>query len=100
MIMNEQNNHQAEQLEKMIQEVKNHSELSNNKAQDSQQFVQTHMNILDLPPRREVHQKDDRRFKLKMGRALRRFLLIIILLLILVGFVVFDLLYGNRLFNI
>lgn len=97
--MKEQNHHQAEQLEKMIQEVKQHSGASRDNNEESQQLFQPEINVLDLPPRREIHQKDDRRFKFKMSRATGRLFFIIVILLIVVSAVVYDLIYGNRLFN-
>ncbi|MGY0691801.1 hypothetical protein ACW2QC_03280 [Virgibacillus sp. FSP13] len=84
---------QATELRKLVNEVQegqantsfdNHS--SAEESTDDLEQIDWGVDILNLPPRKEVHAKDDQRTHMKISRPFIRLLLVIIITLgILVG---------------
>lgn len=88
----EPNDHQAKKLQQLFAEVNNQAtDEEENKAIEEEDFVE--VDVLQLPPRREVHQKSRWSPQIYWRSPLLRFSLVIVLLagIILVAF----LLYGD-----
>ncbi|WP_368651978.1 hypothetical protein AB4Y30_09380 [Ornithinibacillus sp. 4-3] len=83
---------QATQLKKLVNELNNDVPTDNQQIQiDSNAlFRETNedpiIDILNLPPRKEVHQENTKRARLKMmGRPLSRFIFVCVILVLILG---------------
>jgi|SRR5690625_3436031 len=93
--MNEQDrHHQAKQLEKLFQEVRDHEDnlpqQYQSDANEASETVQSKIDVLNLPPRREIHEVHEKGFKFKLSQSFWRLLIVIIILLIVTIFVIYD----------
>jgi len=81
-------NDQAEALRQAIQDVTEHkpeeTEQGNPDGEEQVEPVSVEIDILNLPPRNEVH-KDNRKMRLKWNLSLLRFVFIVVILLALAG---------------
>lgn len=89
--MNEQNesnndNNQATDLQKLIDEVQQSEKIQKKQqvslSQEPDQIRK--MDILNLPPRKEIHSNHKKRIHVKLSRPLFRFLSVIIILLVII----------------
>jgi len=88
--MNEQNERknddQATDLQKLIDEVQQSERIQKKQqvslSQESDQIRK--MDILNLPPRKEIHRNHKQRIHVKLSRPLFRFLSVIIILLVII----------------
>lgn len=82
-------NDQADELRKLFNEVQEESEPSipeeDIKKDNHEKKVERDVDILNLPPRGEVHSINKKRTRLKVSGASLRFIFVIITLLVLVG---------------
>ncbi|MFD1413885.1 hypothetical protein [Oceanobacillus jeddahense] len=89
--MSSKQNDQAEALRQAIEEVTEHqNEEKEQIIQDQDEQLEqgsVEIDILNLPPRNEVH-KDKRKIRFKLNLRLLRFLFIVVLLLALTGVIV------------
>ncbi|GGP10431.1 hypothetical protein [Oceanobacillus neutriphilus] len=88
--MSSKQNDQAEALRQAIQDVtENKTETEEAVLDQDEQKEQTsvEIDILNLPPRNEVH-KDSSKIRFKVNLSLLRFLFIVVLLLALAGIIV------------
>ncbi|TFJ93790.1 hypothetical protein [Lentibacillus salicampi] len=91
---------QGAELRKLLEEVEDGSEQKVQEQTHTQELdkkTQREVDILDLPPRKEVHSHHHNRTKLKIGRASIR-LISVIIILIVVLLVVFNL-WGEELID-
>lgn len=99
--MNHQDtHHQAEQLEKIFKEVKNHEDTYNNlqSTAKSQDLVEEspEIDVLNLPPRSEVHNSAEQSWKFKLNKATWRLIIVSLILLIITIVILYDVLYLQR----
>lgn len=100
--MNHQDgHHQAEQLEKIFQEVKHHEDAYNNREHSTTSSKEIkdeypEIDVLNLPPRSEAHKTHEQRWKFKLNKATWRFILISLVLLIIAMFILYDVLFLHR----
>lgn len=100
--MNHQDDHhQAEQLEKIFQEVKKHEDEYNDHEysvvlSEDTEYDHQDIDVLNLPPRSEVHNIHDQGWKFKLSKATWRFILIIFVLLVIAMFILYDVLFLKR----
>lgn len=91
---NIEKNHQAKQLEKIFKEVCEHEAKMHhpNAAQMKQPNNIDHpkVDVLNLPPRREVHEAYEKGIKLTMSLPLFRLIIVLIILFITAGLVFYD----------
>ncbi|MCT1903251.1 hypothetical protein [Oceanobacillus sojae] len=88
--MSSKQNDQAEALRQAIQDVtENKTETEEAVQNQNEQKEQTsvEIDILNLPPRNEVH-KDSSKVRFKVNLSLLRFIFIVVLLLALAGIIV------------
>ncbi|WP_040981449.1 hypothetical protein [Oceanobacillus jeddahense] len=89
--MSSKHNDQADTLRQAIEEVTEHqNEEREQVIQDQYEQLEqgsVEIDILNLPPRNEVH-KDKRKIRFKLNLRLLRFLFIVVLLLALAGVIV------------
>lgn len=81
---NEEKGHQAEKLMELFQEVSSHTpdeETEKSKAQQvvAEEYIE--LDVLNLPPRREVHQKSKQRLTIRMKEPIVRVFFVLVLLL-------------------
>ncbi|RYG73630.1 hypothetical protein EU245_05895 [Lentibacillus lipolyticus] len=85
----QEQNDQAKELRDLIDEVEGtngkHEHQQAEEASGSGGTRQQKVDILDLPPRRDVHTGNNKGIKLKISRASLRLLSVIIVLLVLFG---------------
>lgn len=76
---------QAEELRKLLNEVESIKDPEMNKSIESEevQLEQREVDILNLPPRKEVHGNKKQHTHIKISLPFRRFILIIFLLIII-----------------
>lgn len=76
---------QAEELRRLVYDVQ--SNQGNDDDQHEKDFTpeKREIDILNLPPRKEVHGMKQQRVRLKTSKSLKRFLLVIMVLIIIVG---------------
>lgn len=83
---------QVEQLRKILAEVEQPekdqtSETNNQQLKEGQNesiSVTPKIDVLKLPPRKEVHGKDNERTRLRIGQPFLRFLIVILILIIII----------------
>ncbi|GIO22598.1 hypothetical protein [Oceanobacillus sp. J11TS1] len=88
--MNIKQNDQAEELRQAIQDVtKNNeeSELASSEEDKQKDDSSPEIDILNLPPRNEVH-KDTSKMRFKINLSLLRFIFMVVLLLALAGLII------------
>lgn len=99
---NSKRHHQAKELELVFQEVRQHEKnlhhpsAANISLEDNDGFLK--VDVLNLPPRREVHQVHDKGLKLKFSKALWRLIVVLILLFGITIFALYDLLFAQEKF--
>lgn len=74
---------QATQLKKLfeeVQQVDNETQPITEKVQDDS-FFEREMDVLNLPPRKEVHSRNPSRAKLKLNAPFIRFIFVVIILI-------------------
>ncbi|NBJ70466.1 MULTISPECIES: hypothetical protein [Clostridia] len=83
--MNKDNqlNDQATQLRQMVQGV-SETETSIDEQERDDKELETDTDILNLPPRKEVHRRKKQSTRLKIGHPLQRLLFIILLLVVII----------------
>ncbi|SDL65466.1 hypothetical protein [Sediminibacillus halophilus] len=86
------NKDQARQLRSMVGELDEETETTYSAEQEE-------VNVLNLPPRKEVHQNKKTKVKWKVSLSLIR-LLVILFLLIIAVIVSFQIWGGNQLFDL
>ena len=72
---------QAAKLKELFEEVTREEQIDDNNELDKNENSLPEIDILNLPPRSEVHQSKSRKLKLTFQRPLIRLLLVIILLI-------------------
>lgn len=82
---NEQKDDQAIKLQQLFQEVNNQQ--SNEKKPKITEEELIEVDVLNLPPRSEVHQKTALRFEMNVHRPFWRFVFVIILLAVIISVV-------------
>lgn len=88
--MSSKQNDQAEALRQAIQDVTEHKtepEEDVQKQKEQKEQTSVEIDILNLPPRNEVH-KDSSKMRLKVNLSLLRFIFIVVFLLALAGIIV------------
>lgn len=94
--MTEEKDDQASLLRQQIEAVQNHNSTESaeieHKTTDTDKDWQ--VNVLDLPPRSEIHAEKEAKVKLKISFALIR--LVVILFLIIVGFILTYHFWGDQ----
>lgn len=88
--------HQADKLMELFREVANHnpnelleeSHLSNDIEEKSDDYVE--LDILNLPPRREVHRKNKNRYSFSLAKPFTRLFIVVIILFIILLLTYFD----------
>ncbi|QKY71617.1 hypothetical protein Len3610_06020 [Lentibacillus sp. CBA3610] len=98
-----ESNDQASELRQLLDEVENSNEQELQEEDGPQKSetetdTETNVDILNLPPRKEVHSKYNKRTKLKISRASKRLISVIIILLLLFGTMFY--LWGEELLEI
>ncbi|WP_053219365.1 hypothetical protein [Virgibacillus senegalensis] len=86
---------QASQLRDLVEEMDENTD-SGEEMKDH--FEQEEVNVLNLPPRKEVHQSKKTRIKWKLSLPLIR--LLVILFLLIVAVIASFQLWGDQLFNL
>lgn len=99
--MNEQEkHHQAEDLEKLFQEVREHEEKFHHPNSVGllieNEIDPPKIDVLNLPPRREVHEGHEKGLKIKLSKAFWRLIIVLILLLIIIALVIYDLTLAEK----
>jgi hypothetical protein len=84
------NNHkkerdQAEELRRLVYDVQSNQEDNDDQHVKDFETEEREIDILNLPPRKEVHGIKQQRVRLKTSKSLKRFLLVIMILIIIVG---------------
>lgn len=82
MVMNQEKETQADQLQQLFEEITQNEHVQEDNHDDEELAVladnyDNKIDILDLPPRSEVHSSQSRWMKINFNRALLRFILII-----------------------
>src|SRR5690625_2069371 len=83
---NEQND-QAEQLKQIFDELQQNAIESGELSNDNQSIDDDSIpkiDVLNLPPRKEVHSNNDSRTRLSISRPFLRFLSVIILIIVII----------------
>ncbi|SFA73339.1 hypothetical protein SAMN04488072_101292 [Lentibacillus halodurans] len=81
-----ESNDQASELRKLLDEVEGDSEQEVRAGGTTPALdTEPEVDILNLPPRKEVHNRYNKRTKLKISSASKRLLLVMIILLLLFG---------------
>lgn len=93
-------NNQAEQLQKIFDELQQNTveseEISNEPAVDDDSMPK--IDVLNLPPRKEVHSNENVRIRFSISRPFLRFLTVIILIVAIIFGAYF--IWGDDLINI
>lgn len=95
-----EHNDQAEQLKQIFEELQKHevkSDESSNHEQNGEEYTIPKIDVLNLPPRKEVHSNHSRT-RITMSKPLLR-LLIVILLMISILFGAYYI-WGEELINL
>ncbi|MBM7598334.1 Tfp pilus assembly protein PilN [Virgibacillus halotolerans] len=75
----------TEDLQQLLSEVKKAEKEHKHTATEQHEFHDTDLDrridVLDLPPRKEVHSKKNKRTQLKLSSPLTRFIFVIVVLL-------------------
>ncbi|MFD1360584.1 hypothetical protein [Lentibacillus salinarum] len=96
-----ESNDQADELRNLLAEVDSGVEQDRQeeqKQQEADNITGRDVDILNLPPRREVHNQHHQRMTLKLSRATMRMLSVIVILLLLSGTAFY--LWGNELWEL
>jgi len=77
----EAHKHQADHLQQLFQEIRQH-EMQSVDESDQQMLDEPteQINVLNLPPRKDVHREHKKRTKLKLSQPIKRLLLVIFIL--------------------
>jgi hypothetical protein len=88
---------QAEELRRLVYDVQSNQgeNMEVDRPDNDLETEEREIDILNLPPRKEVHGKNQHRVKLKTSNSLKRFLLVIIILMIVLGTIYYF--YGEEL---
>lgn len=95
---NHEHDNQASELKSLFEEVqKNESSMQRDrKEKEVEQTTDIReIDLLNLPPRKEVHGKDNKWTRLKISKPLRRLLFVTVVLLVLFGFIYY---FWNEIF--
>jgi hypothetical protein len=105
-----ESNDQAKELRELLQEVNNHNVEENKHSKDDEQnlFIDDEainqeeyevktMDVLNLPPRKEVHSQKKNRTQFKLSRPFIRLTIVAVLLLMVIGLLLF---YGDAVMTI
>lgn len=89
LLNKEINNHenQAAKLKELFNEVRQGEvEHQNEQVELLEESEPTRkINVLNLPPRKEIHSNKKRRTRLKIGKPLKRFLIVIFILIVILA---------------
>lgn len=95
---NESREHQAEKLMELFQEVSNHAPDNETMRNETKQGVAEEyieLDVLNLPPRREIHQKSKQRLTIRWREPIVRMFFVLVLLLTILVVLYFTI--GDRL---
>ncbi|WP_026906581.1 hypothetical protein [Paucisalibacillus globulus] len=103
-------NDQAKELRELLQEVNNHNVeekkpgfdneqnlIMNDEALNQEEYDEKTMDVLNLPPRKEVHSQKKNRTHVKLSRPFIRLIIVVVLLLTVIGMLLF---YGDLVLTI
>jgi len=89
--------HQADKLMELFREVANHNpeEMNEEEVIDFTEQVEeeadyVELDLLNLPPRREVHRKNKGRYSFSLAKPFTRLLIVIIILLLILSLTYYD----------
>lgn len=86
-MQNELEENQARKLQELFAEVANNPEIKDNEPIEKEEFVE--MDILNLPPRSEVHSSSKRKLKLNIKKPFARFVFVMIILIAIITMMYF-----------
>lgn len=82
--------HQADELQKLFQEVQEHEEEAYDKIEtEVKHDMQPKIDVLNLPPRKDVHRSHKKKTRFKLSNPLRRLILVVFILIIIIA-IVYD----------
>src|SRR5699024_2925939 len=81
--MSKKTNQQAASLEELFNEIQQDSDQEQTEKQLPEKQLMPKIDVLNLPPRKEVHGGNNNRMIFKVGKPLGRLLLVCVLLLII-----------------
>lgn len=90
------NKNQAEKLMELFEEVANHNPKDEiDQKEQAEEYIE--LDLLNLPPRREVHASGKQRYSFRLKKPLIRFIFIILLLIGIAVLFYFD--FGEQITN-
>lgn len=77
--------HQADELKKLFQDVQQH-EIDDHQMDEEQTTREAlpKIDVLNLPPRKDVHRSHKSRVKLKFSKPFRRLMFVVLILIIMI----------------
>lgn len=91
---NKLEDNQAKKLHQLFEEVVNEQPKHENIIEEKQDFIE--VDVLNLPPRSEVHLAPKRKFTLNLKHPVMRFIFVLIILVLLISIVYFV--FGDQVF--
>lgn len=94
---NKRQGHQADRLMELFQEISEHdgennrSSWINNEESSSIEEPMIELDVLKLPPRKEVHQAKKQKFSFRFTRPFVRFMIVLIIMISAISFIFFRL---------
>lgn len=79
----EENKNQAEELQRLFQNIQDQSGHGKEEEKDEKMPTVPKVDVLNLPPRKEVHRPHQTGFKIKFRRPLLRFVFVLLLLILI-----------------
>src|SRR5690625_2752379 len=92
---NEEKDDQADKLERLFQEINNKQTDVTKEKVTEENLIE--VDVLNLPPRSEIHQKTNMRFHIDIHRPFWRFFFVVILLLVIISIVYFS--FGDQIID-
>lgn len=92
LLSNKRESNQAEKLQQLFTEITNQENVSKQEKNDvvvEEMTTYKEIDVLNLPPRSEVHKKLKWRLKIRFGAPIVRFSLFVLILLIIVALVLY-----------
>jgi|SRR5690625_753698 len=88
MLKIEHEENQAEKLQQLFAEVTNQPNNNKNREEDKEENANLiEVDVLNLPPRSEVHQQPKRKLYIRFKSPLTRLLIILLLLFVTIGII-------------
>ncbi|HLR75892.1 MAG TPA: hypothetical protein VK077_11560 [Virgibacillus sp.] len=82
---------QADELQKLFKEVQEHETDEQELVNDQKSHdMQPKIDVLNLPPRKEVHRSHGKKIKLKLSKPLQRLMFVIFILIIVMIAIYFS----------